>query len=105
MNKKAIIKINSRQFLVEEGKDYSVLKLDAQVGDIFDKAEVLAVSLGDEYLFGSPTLDKAKVKLEIVDQYKGKKVVQRIYKAKSRYRRTRGHRPLMTKFKVLSIEV
>lgn len=102
MSKTAIIKINTLQYIVEEGKEYVVPKFIAEVGVKFEVPEVLAIQDNDKFEIGKPTLDK-KVVLEILDQAKGEKVVQRIYKAKSRYRRTRGHRKQVTKFKVSKI--
>ena len=51
---------------------------------------------------GKPQL-KAKVKAEIVEQFKDKKIRVATYKAKSRYRRVIGHRHQKTKVKILKI--
>jgi large subunit ribosomal protein L21 len=102
MTKKAVIKINTLQYIVEEGKEYVVPRFLAEEGSEFQVPEVLATQIGDTYKVGKPLVD-AKVVLQVLEQGKGEKVVQRIYKAKSRYRRTRGHRKKVTKFKVLSI--
>ena len=103
MAKFAIIKIGPFQYNVEEGKQYSVPNFEAEIGKPFNVTEVLAVGDDAKLEYGKPFLDKASVELEIVDQAKGDKVVSKIFKAKSRYRRKRGHRKLETVFKVKKI--
>ncbi len=102
MSKYAIIKIGAFQYTVEEGKEYEVPKFKAEAGKNYDSVEVLAVANGEEIEFGKPTL-QTKVVLNILEQAKGEKVTTKVYKAKSRYRRTRGFRKQVTKFKVASI--
>lgn len=100
MEKYAIIKIGGFQYTVNEGAEYTVPKFVAEEGKKFDGAEVLAVANGDKIEFGTPSLDKKKVTITVLEQGKGEKVVKNVYKAKSRYRRKVGHRKLVTKFKV-----
>lgn len=102
MSKFAIIKLGSTQYNIEEGKTYEVPKFKAENGKM-NLESVLAA--GDEkgITLGKPTISKAKVEIEVLSTEKGEKVTTRIYKAKSRYRRTRGFRKQITKFKVLSI--
>lgn len=103
MAKFAIIQIGSAQYNVEEGKSYEVPKFAAEAGKSFKIETVLAVGDEKSFEFGKPTV-KADVTLDIVEQAKGEKVVSRIFKAKSRYRRKRGLRKLVTKFVVKSIK-
>lgn len=98
----AVVKIGPRQYIVEPGKTYTIDKFQAEVGSKM-KLEVLALG-ADELKVGNPFLDKVTVEVEIVDQGKGEKVVTKQFKAKSRYRRTRGFRKQVTSFKVLSIK-
>lgn len=104
MAKFAIIKIGPFQYNVEEGKEYSVPKFEGETGKVIKATEVLAVGDDSSIDYGKPLLDKVNVELEILEQGKGEKVVSRIFKAKSRYRRKRGFRKLETKFKVKSIK-
>lgn len=101
--KYAIIKIGPFQYTVEEGKEYTVPNFEAEEGKKFDSAEVLMIADGDKTTFGKPTVDGAKVTLNIIEQGKGDKVKTSVYKAKSRYRKTTGHRKRITKFKVEKI--
>lgn len=102
MAKYAIVKLGGFQYTLEEGKSYKVPKFDAEDGKDFIIEEVFAVGDGEHLELGTPTV-KTKVTLVEVTQEKGEKVTTRVYKAKSRYRRVRGHRKLVTGFKVGSI--
>jgi len=102
--KYSIIQIGSFQYNVEEGKEYTVERFDAAEGSKYTAARVLLAGDGDKMVVGKPVVDKGEVVLTIVKQDKGEKVVSKIYKAKSRYRRTRGLRKLTTTFKVESIK-
>jgi large subunit ribosomal protein L21 len=100
----AVIRMKNEQYKVEEGKTYEFKKLDAKPGDKIKAEEVLLVSNEKDTKIGQPTLKDAEVELEIVEQKKGKKVRTFKYKAKARYRRTYGKRPLLTVVKVNKIK-
>jgi large subunit ribosomal protein L21 len=102
--KYAIIKVGPFQYNVEEGKEYTTPNFEAEVAKKFVVEEVLAIGDGDKLELGMPFIKGAKVELEILGQEKGEKVTSRIFKAKSRYRRTSGFRKQVTKFKVVSIK-
>ena len=103
MSKYAIIQIGPFQYNVVEGQEYTVPNFEAEAGKNLKVTEVLAVGDAENLVLGNPTIEKGVVELEILDQAKGEKVTSRIFKAKSRYRRTRGFRKMVTKFKVVSI--
>ena len=103
MSKYAIIKIGPFQYTVDEGAEYTVPNFEAKTGK-FQVNEVLAVGEDDKLIVGTPTVEKGVVELDILSEEKGDKVTSRIFKAKSRYRRTRGFRKSVTKFKVVSIK-
>jgi large subunit ribosomal protein L21 len=102
MSKYAIIEINHNQYLVEEGKTYSVPMFKAEVGTL--EATVLAANSSDSLVIGTPNLDNVKVTLEVIEHGLGEKVTTRKFVAKSRYRKTSGHRKRVTTFKVASIK-
>lgn len=99
----AVVKIGPRQYIVEPDKTYTIDKFQAEVGKKMD-LEVLALGNDKEVKVGNPFIDKSVVEIEITDQGKGEKVVTKQFRAKSRYRRTRGFRKQVTTFKVLSIK-
>lgn len=100
--KYAVIRINGRQYIVEEGKELLIDKINPK--DI--KPEVLLVvdptsprlrgASGVEV--GKPVLKNVKVKIKVVTEIeKGKKLRIFKYKAKSRYRKRIGFRPKHTR--------
>lgn len=100
----AVIKISGVQLKVYEGKEYEVNKLAGNKGDILEIKEVLLVQDGDETKIGTPYVEGAKVVLEISSQKKDDKVDVFKYKSKSRYRKSQGHRALITRVSVKSID-
>ena len=70
----AVIKTGGKQYKVSAGDLLKVEKLDGAVGDTIELAEVLMVG-GEEVKLGAPLLPGAKVKAQIVEQDKDKKVL------------------------------
>ncbi len=99
----AVIKLGGTQLKVVEGKEYEVNKLDGRKGDKIEISEVLLLADGDDVKIGTPYVEGSKVTLEITSQKKDKKVDVFKYKAKSRYRKSSGHRGLITKVLVKKI--
>ena len=99
----AVIKLGGTQLKVVEGKEYEVNKLDGKKGDKIEISEVLLLANGDDVKIGTPYVEGSKVTLEITSQKKDKKVDVFKYKAKSRYRKSAGHRSLITKVLVKKI--
>ena len=58
---------------------------------------------GEDVKVGNPFVDGSKVELEITSQKKDEKVKVFKFKSKSRYRRTSGHRALITRVAVKNI--
>jgi large subunit ribosomal protein L21 len=98
----AIIKTGGKQYRVQQGDEFRVEKLDAQVGDkvVFD--EVVAVG-GDKLVVGTPFVEGYAVTAEVLEQGKADKVIIYKYKAKKDYRRKNGHRQPFTLVKVTGI--
>lgn len=100
VKKYAVIRINGRQHIVEEGKELLIDKIDPK--NI--KPEVLMVVEGDKVKIGKPIVSGAKVKIKVVTEIeKGKKLRIFKYKAKSRYRKRIGFRPKYTRILIEKI--
>lgn len=101
----AIIQTSGRQFRVEPG---AVIDIDGHASEpgaelTFD--QVLLVSRDAETLAGAPFVPGAKV-VGVVDRHdKGAKI--RVFKKKRRkqYKRTKGHRSLLTRVRITDIQV
>ncbi|KKQ51593.1 50S ribosomal protein L21 [Candidatus Woesebacteria bacterium RIFCSPHIGHO2_01_FULL_39_17] len=99
MKKYAVIKIKGNQYRVSEGDEILVDKLDGK-----PEAEVLLSVDGEKIKVGKPKVRGAAVKIKVVNQEeKGKKITVLKYKAKSRYRRKKGFRPVHTKVLIENI--
>lgn len=104
MSKNAIIQLDHLQYNVEEGKEYEIPKFSKSGEKLLKINEVLLVSDGSKTIVGKPFVEKAQVELELIETKKGEKILTRVYKAKSRYRRQKGYRKEVTTFKVKSIK-
>ena len=99
----AVIKTGGKQYKVSAGDLLKVEKLDGAVGDTIELNEVLMVG-GEEVKIGTPLLPEAKVKAQIVEQGKYKKIL--VFKSKRRknFRKKYGHRQPLTRLKIVGIE-
>ncbi len=96
---KAIFVTGGKQYMVEEGQELYVEKLDQEENSeiVFD--EVLYV----DGKIGTPTVKGAKVVAKVLKHGKQKKILVFKYKPKKKYRRTQGHRQPYTKILIKSI--
>ena len=96
---KAIFVTGGKQYIVNEGTELYVEKLDNEVNSevVFDK--VLYV----DGKFGNPYIPGATVTAEIAKQGKQKKIIVFKYKPKKKERTKKGHRQSYTKLTVEAI--
>lgn len=101
--KYAVVKIKGHQYKVSEGDEIEIDRLpDKEKTEIvFD--QVLLLVDGEKVKIGHPYLKGTSVKVEVIEHFKGPKIRVATYKAKSRYRRVKGHRSLLTKIKIKKI--
>jgi len=99
----AVIRTGGKQYVVREGDVLRVEKLGLEAGQsvLFD--QVLLIDSDDETLIGTPILEKAVVKAEVVRTLKDEKVLVFKKKRRKQFRRTRGHRQILTEVKVVKI--
>jgi large subunit ribosomal protein L21 len=100
--KKAVIATGGKQYLVTEGETLNVELLHAEGKTaVF---EPLMVIDGDTVSVGTPTVDKAKVSAEIVEEdVQADKVTAIRYKAKKRVHKVHGHRQHQSVIKITKI--
>lgn len=97
----AVVRLFGKQHLVKEG-DLIVVNAKIDTKDLTID-EVLLLNVGEDLKIGTPLVEKAVVKVEVMKTGKGKKIDIIKFKAKSRYRRKMGFRPLETTLKILNI--
>jgi large subunit ribosomal protein L21 len=98
----AIVSTGGKQYKVAEGDVIDVEKLDAQPGDKVD-LDVLLLADGAGKVVAADEIANAKVAAEVVEQFKGKKVLIFKLKKRKRYHRTQGHRQNLTKLQIVSL--
>ncbi len=98
-----MVKISGKQYLVSPGDTIVVEGLLGKVGEILNFSEVLLTGIADQVIIGTPLVPQASIKAEVVAAGKGEKIRVVKFKAKSRYRRATGFRPLITTLKVTSV--
>ena len=99
----AIIKTGGKQYKVSEGDVIKVEKLNANVDEVVEINDVLAISNGTELTVGNPVVEGAKVQLKVIEHDKAKKIIVFKYKPKKNYRRKNGHRQPFTRVVVEKI--
>jgi large subunit ribosomal protein L21 len=100
----AVIKTGGKQYLVSPGQKLKIEKLEKAEGEevIFDN--VLLLEKSNKVEIGAPFVEGAKVIGKVLRTAKGKKLIVFKYKAKTRYRRKKGHRQTFTEVEIKSIE-
>lgn len=96
MSKYAVVRFAGHQYKVSEGETILVDRLK----DPKAQAQVLLVVDEGKVSVGKPTIENAKVVMKVLGDEKGLKIDVYKYKAKSRYRKHTGFRPLYTKLEI-----
>ena len=95
----AIIETGGKQYKVQPGQVIEVEALDAEPGAVtFDR--VLLCSDGTTVSVGSPTVEKATVKGELLATVKGHKVIAFKKKRRKSSQTTRGHRQTLSRVRI-----
>ena len=99
----AILKTGGKQYKVAQNDVLRVEKLAGDAGDTVEFDEILMVG-GDELKVGSPRIEGALVRAEVVEQARGEKVIS--FKKRRRThssQRRRGHRQYLTVVRITEI--
>jgi large subunit ribosomal protein L21 len=101
----AIVETGGKQYRVKPGDTIAIERLSGEPGDVLDLGRVLLV--GDNgngsTRVGSPAVESAIVRAEVVEHGRGEKIVVFRYKSKVRYRRKTGHRQSLTRVRITDI--
>jgi len=87
-----IVDIQGQQMKVEKDQKLFVHRINAENGSQVEFDKVLLVDNGGTVTVGTPTIEGAKVVLEVVSQAKGDKVLVFHKKRRKGYRKLNGHR-------------
>lgn len=99
----AVIKTGGKQYVVKEGDVLQVEKLGLEAGHRILLDQVLLIEDGVITLIGTPLLEKAAVRAEVIRNLKGEKILVFKKKRRKQFRRTRGHRQPLTELRIEKI--
>ncbi len=99
----AIVETGGKQYRVAPGDRVEVESISAGVGDTVTLGRVLMVQGDGEVMIGTPVLEGAAVKAEVLAQGRQSKVIVFKKKRRKNYRRTKGHRQAYTRLKITEI--
>ena len=97
----AIIETGGKQYRVEQGDVLRLEKLDVEAGSTVELPVLLLG--GDTLQVGTPRVEGASVKAQVVAHGRGTKIHIYKFKAKNNYRRHNGHRQPYTEIRVTDI--
>jgi len=101
---KVVISFLGKQYLVSEGDEIIVNKVNADRGEKIEISDILLIDDNKSVLIGKPKLKGVKVEAELLETKKGKKIKILKFKAKKRYQRNIGHRQEYSKIKIVKIK-
>jgi len=99
----AVIRTGGKQYRVQKGDLLQVERLDTKQGQTVVFDEVLLIQDGKKILIGTPLVEKAKVKAEVIENFKDDKVVIFKKKRRKQYKKKTGHRQVLTRVKIEEI--
>jgi len=99
----AVIKTGGKQYKVQEGDVLEIEKLHKEKGQKVTFDRVLLIEDGGKTLIGTPFIENAQVKAEIIENFKDKKVIVFKKKRRKQYKKKRGHRQGLTRVKIEKI--
>ena len=101
----AIFKTGGKQFRAEAGGTLRIPSLSGDAGTVVEFDQVLLGSDGTVVRTGTPLLNGAKVKAEIVKHGRGDKIIVFKFKRRKNYARKQGHRQGFTEVRIKSIDL
>jgi large subunit ribosomal protein L21 len=100
----AIIEIGGAQHRVAPGQRIKVQRLEGEAGSSLTLDRVLLIQGDGGLLVGNPYVAGATVTATLLGERKAKKVLVFKKKRRKQYRRTRGHRQILTSLQIDGIQ-
>ena len=99
----AVIRTGGKQYRVAPNDTIEIEKIAGEPGDIVELADVILLGGEGGPKTGSPTIAGASVAAEVIEQKRADKII--VFKKKRRqgYRRTAGHRQMLTSVRITEI--
>ncbi|HBM15984.1 MAG TPA: 50S ribosomal protein L21 [Lentisphaeria bacterium] len=99
----AVILTGGKQYRVQVDDIIDIELIEGNDGEKVEFNDVLSVGDGKDVKFGSPTVSGAKVEGEIVNHFRGDKLIAFKFKKRKGYHKTKGHRQNLVKVKISKI--
>lgn len=99
----AVIKSGAHEYLVEKGDKIEMERIPYPKNGKVVFAEVLLVVDGDKIKLGKPKIAGVKIEGKVLREFKSKKVLTIKFKAKKRYKRTKGHRQNLLEIEITKV--
>ena len=102
----AVVETGGKQYRVQAGDVLRVERLEGEVGRevTLDKVHLVGGAAGERSVqFGTPLVEGAEVKAEIVAQGRAEKILVFKFQSKKNMRRMRGHRQYYTEIRIKEI--
>jgi large subunit ribosomal protein L21 len=103
----AVIRSGGKQYKVQEGDtlEIELVEFPTEGEKKLSISDVLLVGNGDKFSVGNPLLSGATVGVELVEEFKDRKVIAYKFRKREGYHRTVGHRQKKARVKVTSISL
>lgn len=99
----AVFELSGFQFRAEEGAVIEVPTQAVPKTESFEISNVLLLKNDDTSLIGTPTVEGASIKAEVVDHLQTDKTIVFKKKRRTKYRLTKGHRQGYSEIKITKI--
>jgi large subunit ribosomal protein L21 len=99
----ALVEILGKQYKAEKGTTLNVDKIEKAKGDKIEFDSVLLLADKDDIKIGTPYVKGAKIKADIQEHGKDKKVIVFKYKRRKDYHKKQGHRAQFTTIRITDI--
>ncbi|HOV83300.1 MAG TPA: 50S ribosomal protein L21 [Paludibacteraceae bacterium] len=100
----AIVEILGQQFKIEEGKKLFVHRMEeAERGSEIEFDKVLLIDKDGDVTVGTPVVEGAKVKAEVLSHVRGDKIIVFHKKRRKGYKKHAGHRQNFTEILIKEI--
>ena len=99
----AVIRTGGKQYRVAADDVLEIERIPGNAGDTVDFDQVLMVSGDTGAQIGTPILKGASVSAELVEHFRGNKILVFKKKRRTTYRRKQGHRQELTRVRIKGI--
>ena len=101
----AVVKIGAHQYKVKEGDVVDVQRLEKTSSGKLTLGQAMLYADAKTVEVGRPYLKDVKLEAQILGEKKAEKIIVYKYKRRKGYKRTRGHRQILTSLKILKIKI